>query len=174
MIRKVCFFRTEKNAFYANWIGFTNYKSVWTGKKSVFCSPGGRYRIWCLVWWFCIVGCTSQYTMPKWGQISWNEHFCWKGGCTPKDVSTILSKLGHVYMSNFGLAVGCIPHWLPSLDKICKHPIFPGSERYPTWLIYTHLISHYQGHTLNFLNIRTPKKFVVITLKFELCGFTIE
>ena len=39
MIRKVCFFRTEKNAFYANWIGFTNYKSVWTGKKSVFCSP---------------------------------------------------------------------------------------------------------------------------------------
>ena len=30
--------------------------------------------------------------------------------------------------------------------------------------------------TINFLNIRTPKKFVVITLKFELpvCGFTIE
>ena len=25
-----------------------------------------------------------------------------------------------------------------------------------------------------FLNIRTPKKFVVITLKFELCGSTIE
>ena len=40
---------------------------------------------------------------------------------------------------NFGLAVGCIPHWLPSLDKICKHPIFSGSERYPTGLIYTHL-----------------------------------
>ena len=31
------FFRTEKKAFYANWIGFTNLKSVWTGKKSVFC-----------------------------------------------------------------------------------------------------------------------------------------
>ena len=29
-------------------------------------------------------------------------------------------------------------------------------------------------YTVNFLNIRTPKKFVVITLKFELCGFTIE
>ena len=42
MICKVCFFRTEKNAFYGNWIGFTNYKSVWTGKKSVFCSPGSR------------------------------------------------------------------------------------------------------------------------------------
>ena len=28
--------------------------------------------------------------------------------------------------------------------------------------------------TVNFLNIRTPKKFVVITLKFELCGSTIE
>ena len=26
--------------------------------------------------------------------------------------------------------------------------------------------------TVNFLNIRTPKKFVVITLKFELCGST--
>ena len=31
----------------------------------------------------------------------------------------------------------------------------------------------YHG-TVNFLNIRTPKKFVVITLKFELCGSTIE
>ena len=29
-------------------------------------------------------------------------------------------------------------------------------------------------NTVNFLNIRTPKIFVVITLKFELCGFTIE
>ena len=28
--------------------------------------------------------------------------------------------------------------------------------------------------TVNFLNIRTPKKFVVIALKFELCGSTIE
>ena len=28
--------------------------------------------------------------------------------------------------------------------------------------------------TVNFLNILTPKKFVVITLKFELCGSTIE
>ena len=37
MIRKVCFFGPKKKAFYANWIGFTNLKSVWTGKKSVFC-----------------------------------------------------------------------------------------------------------------------------------------
>ena len=29
-------------------------------------------------------------------------------------------------------------------------------------------------YTLNFLNIRTPKKLVVITLKFELCGSAIE
>ena len=29
-------------------------------------------------------------------------------------------------------------------------------------------------NTVNFLNIRTPKKFVVITLKFELCRSTIE
>ena len=28
--------------------------------------------------------------------------------------------------------------------------------------------------TVNFLNIRTPKTFVVITLKFEICGSTIE
>ena len=28
--------------------------------------------------------------------------------------------------------------------------------------------------TVNFLNIRTPKIFVVITLKFELCGSIIE
>ena len=28
--------------------------------------------------------------------------------------------------------------------------------------------------TVNFLNIRLPKKFVVITLKFELYGSTIE
>ena len=25
--------------------------------------------------------------------------------------------------------------------------------------------------TVNFLNIRTPKKFVIITLKFELCDY---
>ena len=29
-------------------------------------------------------------------------------------------------------------------------------------------------HTIMILSFRTPKKFVVITLKFELCGFTIE
>ena len=31
-----------------------------------------------------------------------------------------------------------------------------------------------QLNTVNFLNIRTPKTFVVITLKFELYGSTIE
>ena len=34
-------------------------------------------------------------------------------------------------------------------------------------------VSHF-WYTVNFLNIRTPKIFVVITLKFELCGSTIE
>ena len=29
-------------------------------------------------------------------------------------------------------------------------------------------------NTVNFLNIRTPKIFVVITLKVELCGSTIK
>ena len=28
--------------------------------------------------------------------------------------------------------------------------------------------------TVNFLNIQTPKKFVLITLKFELCGSTMS
>ena len=45
MIRKVCFFTEKKKAFYANWIGFTNLKSVWTGKKSVFCNPVLPYPI---------------------------------------------------------------------------------------------------------------------------------
>ena len=31
-----------------------------------------------------------------------------------------------------------------------------------------------QTATINFLNIRTPKLFIVITLKFELCGSSIE
>ena len=44
MISKVCFF-TKKKAFYANWIGFTNLKSVWTSKKSVFCNPVLPYPI---------------------------------------------------------------------------------------------------------------------------------
>ena len=42
---KVCFFRTEKKPFYANWIGFINLKSVWTGKESVFCNPVLPYPI---------------------------------------------------------------------------------------------------------------------------------
>ena len=45
MIRKVWFFGPKKKAFYANWIGFTNLKSVWTGKKSVFCNPVLPYPI---------------------------------------------------------------------------------------------------------------------------------
>ena len=39
------FFHPKKKAFYANWIGFTNLKSVWTGKKSVFCNPVLPYPI---------------------------------------------------------------------------------------------------------------------------------
>ena len=36
------------------------------------------------------------------------------------------------------------------------------------------LSAHNFANTINFLNIRTAKKFVVITLKFELCGSTID
>ena len=37
------------------------------------------------------------------------------------------------------------------------------------------VVYHLTGvNTVNFLNIRTPKTFVVITLKFELYGSTIE
>ena len=39
------FFHRKKKAFYANWIGFTNLKSVWTDKKSVFCNPVLPYPI---------------------------------------------------------------------------------------------------------------------------------
>ena len=39
------FFRTEKKAFYAKRIGFTNLKSVWTSKKSVFYNPVLPYPI---------------------------------------------------------------------------------------------------------------------------------
>ena len=35
------------------------------------------------------------------------------------------------------------------------------------------LFCHF-GYTINFLNIQTPQKVVVIILKFELCGSTIE
>ena len=47
--------------------------------------------------------------------------------------------------------------FLPSFD------VFTDTDR--------ELITDY---TVNFLNILTPKKFVVITLKFELCGSTTE
>ena len=43
--------------------------------------------------------------------------------------------------------------------------------------IFTLLVSAFVVRcipTVNFLNIRTPQKFVLITLKFELCGSTIE
>ena len=42
--------------------------------------------------------------------------------------------------------------------------VWVGGEVGDSFLIYT----------VKSLNIRTPKKFVVITLKFELCGSTIE
>ena len=41
--------------------------------------------------------------------------------------------------------------------------------------LWLSLVYHLTGvNTVNFLNIRTPKTFVVITLKFELYGSTIE
>ena len=75
MIRKVCVFRTEKNAFYANWIGFTNYKSVWTGKKSVFCSPDPETTIifhlkHCDLQFILRRNSIWQYTKPYWN-VTW-------------------------------------------------------------------------------------------------------
>ena len=36
------------------------------------------------------------------------------------------------------------------------------------------LVLKFQTSTVNFLNIRTPKKIIVITLKFEQCDSTME
>ena len=48
-------------------------------------------------------------------------------------------------------------------------------ENYPFIITkYNPCLFHCVLITVNFLNIQTPKKFVVITLKFELCGSTIE
>ena len=62
-------------------------------------------------------------------------------------------------------------HWLFPLQvptDFFKNNIVPDQQ----------LVQHQQFnkpfYTVNFLNIQTPKIFVVITLKFELCGSTIE
>ena len=44
-------------------------------------------------------------------------------------------------------------------------------------VMYTEILENnniLQGSTVKFLNIQTPKKFAVITLKFEQDGFTEE
>ena len=52
---------------------------------------------------------------------------------------------------------------------------FPDTQQVDTIVkIKNNLDTQKMLYTVNFLNIRTPKKFVVITLKFELCGSTIE
>ena len=107
---------------------------------------GGRYRIWCLCGVIVFAGCTSQYTMLKWGQISWNEHFCWPVGCTPQGYLHHFVQTWTCLSIQFRTGNGLHPQWLLSLDKIWKHPIFSRSERYPTGLIYTLLIIHYLGH----------------------------
>ena len=40
--------------------------------------------------------------------------------------------------------------------------------------MYEELHVRHEQSTVNVLNIWTPEKFVVINLKFELCGSTIE
>ena len=43
------------------------------------------------------------------------------------------------------------------------------------WSVIEKIIEfRFSRSTVNFLNIRTPKKIVVITLKFKLCGSTIR
>ena len=55
--------------------------------------------------------------------------------------------------------------------EISAHSKNAASQQY----LYMHSANSKAGNsTVNFLNIRTPKKFVVITLKFEPCGSTIE
>ena len=62
-----------------------------------------------------------------------------------------------------------ISKWLRNIDEVSKVNSGTHQKRY-----YQHESTVYS--TVNFLNtcIRTPKIFVVITLKFELCGSTIE
>ena len=66
--------------------------------------------------------------------------------------------------------------WLPITVFNCRAPanennkIRGVSQKYVGNLSYYHV----RETTVNFLNIRTPKKFVVITLKLKLCGSTIE
>ena len=61
-------------------------------------------------------------------------------------------------------------------NKLNKHFSFLLSIKgTPITLLISHFkLSLYIKSTVNFLNIWTPQKFVVITLKFELCGCTIE
>ena len=49
---------------------------------------------------------------------------------------------------------------------------FPGFKMFK--IVLTLNTWQKNGHTVNFLNIWTPQKIVVITLKFETCGSTIE
>ena len=51
--------------------------------------------------------------------------------------------------------------------KVCKHNLSIGINQDLTEIQLCR-------NTVNSLNIRTLKRFVVITLKFELCGSTIE
>ena len=61
----------------------------------------------------------------------------------------------------FGRATGA---WCSVFGRVCWSSVAPACR---CWFFCWAL-------TVNFLNIRTPKKFVVIALKFELCGPTIE
>ena len=58
--------------------------------------------------------------------------------------------------------------------RICWTDPTPVSFVSKGCLIYLNLVTEIPLTTVHFLNIRTPQKFVVITLKFELCGSTIE
>ena len=57
--------------------------------------------------------------------------FVEKGATSPMDVSTILSKLGHVYMSNFGLAWVASHTDSPLWTEFVNTPYFLGLKNTP-------------------------------------------
>ena len=48
------------------------------------------------------------------------------------------------------------------------------NETFSCDVAHMFLCRNISSNTVNFLNLQTSQKFVIITLKFELCGSTIE
>ena len=74
------------------------------------------------------------------------------------------------YIFNYILNASYVKHFkeIQMVLTGIHFPIFRHKKKiinWPTLLFFT----RGNKNTINFLNIRTPKKFIVITLKFELC-----